>query len=516
MITLPNYLLENHLKLRKSIGSYILSGERLGIILILLLGLLLRVYDLNTESIWVDELTSIELANSTLSQIIEDRSQSVNPPLYFIILHYWVHLFGDTEFSVRFPSVIFGAISLVMIYKTGEILADKGVGLLSEFLLALSAFHISYAQEARAYTLMTMLALISMYCFMRLLDSKKWVFLIGYLVSSILLMYTHFYGLFIVLAQGIYFLSLPLLSKGRLKLTFKQWLALQGLLIILYLPWLKILITQLLTIQNGYWIPAPMLWSLIESFLEYSNKSKKLLLCFLMLSFFSVLTFKGELYRKMPLQSLKNYLWNTRVSISRPTYLLILWLAVPILLPFVVSKFSTPIYYTRYTIIASLAFYILIAIGLKNLNSKYMTLVAFVFIVIISRGAIKGYYTYYYKAQWKEAAQYLDGQAQANDLLLFNEARQSSIFAYYSKRTDLILQGFDLDTRLITEKSEMSGANDLADLEPTVRGYQRVWLMLAKSNDSEGLIKHELSQSHNLSAHQTYPGIDLYLFEKVR
>ena len=125
------------------------------LIAILLIGLFLRVYDLANESMWGDEAFSIYIANLNLSQIFFYPEN--NPPLYFMILHWWINLFGDSEISIRFPSVIFGFLSIFMIYKVGNQIYDKDVGILSSLLLGLSVFHIHYSQEARTYSLYTKL-----------------------------------------------------------------------------------------------------------------------------------------------------------------------------------------------------------------------------------------------------------------------------------------------------------------------------------------------------------------------
>lgn len=87
----------------------------------------------------MDEATSIKFANLNLYKIVEEKSQSdTHPPLYYI----WINLFGDTEFSASFLSVIFGFFVIFMIYKVGTLIFDKEVGMLSSLILGLSVFHI--------------------------------------------------------------------------------------------------------------------------------------------------------------------------------------------------------------------------------------------------------------------------------------------------------------------------------------------------------------------------------------
>ncbi len=108
-----------------------LTKNELILLAILSLGLFLRIYDLASESLWFDEGYFIALAKLDLFQIVEKGSQTSHPPLYYIILHYWINLFGDSEFSTRFLSVIFGFFAIFMIYKVGSLICDKEVGILS-------------------------------------------------------------------------------------------------------------------------------------------------------------------------------------------------------------------------------------------------------------------------------------------------------------------------------------------------------------------------------------------------
>ncbi len=217
---------------------------------ILFLGLFLRIYHLSNESIWLDEAQTIQWVNyPNLFQIVKKVSQDVHTPLYFIILHYWINLFGDSEFSTRFLSVIFGFFAIFMIYKVGSLIFDKEVGILSSLILVLSTFHIYYSQEAKMYSLMSLLTLLSIYFFIRLLKERSLIVSIGYILSNILLMYTHYYGLFIIIAQNIYIGTLFLFSKEGYKLSFRRWILLQVILIILFTPWIVTLIKQIMEVE---------------------------------------------------------------------------------------------------------------------------------------------------------------------------------------------------------------------------------------------------------------------------
>ena len=97
------------------------------LLLIFLVVLFLRIYDLSSESIWYDEAISVAVAKlDLLAQVKWSFIQNDNnPPLYYTILHYWVWIFGDSEFASRLPSAIFGSFSIIAIYSVGRFLFNK-------------------------------------------------------------------------------------------------------------------------------------------------------------------------------------------------------------------------------------------------------------------------------------------------------------------------------------------------------------------------------------------------------
>lgn len=485
-----------------------INNKLIILLAILLIGLFLRVYDLANESIWLDEAASISFANLNLSQIFFCPEN--NPPLYYIILHWWINLCGDSEFSVRFPSVIFGFLSIFMIYKVGNQIFDKDVGILSSLLLGLSVFHIHYSQEARTYSLSALLTLLSIYFFIKLLRKKSYTVFFGYILSSTLLIYSHIYGLFIIISQNIYIVALFLLSKETYKLNLKRWILIQIILIILFIPWVNIFITQTLgVVQSGFWIPMPSLSSIKKSFFIYSG-SKLLFLLFMILSLFSIMMYEkisGNISWKNILQSIESYRWKIRLLNTDKIFLLLVWLLTPIILPFIISRFSTPIYLTKYTIVASLAFYLLVAKGINNISQKHLKLIIISAIIAFSLVYIRGYYAKINKEQWRDVANYIDTDAKNGDLLLFNATYCQKPFNYYSKRTDLIKKPFP-------EKGKQVDEENIKELEPTVEGYRRVWVILSHSGDKKGLITKKLIEAYNLSYQKKYRGIKLYFFER--
>lgn len=134
------------------------------IYLILALGLILRLISLN-QSLWLDEATSALVAKMSLTDMFTKfLPNDFHPPLYYLILKMWASIFGYSEISLRMPSVIFGVVTIYLVYKISK---SRTAALFA----ATSGLLIYYSQEARMYSLITMLVAFSIYVF----REKKWV-----------------------------------------------------------------------------------------------------------------------------------------------------------------------------------------------------------------------------------------------------------------------------------------------------------------------------------------------------
>ena len=144
------------------------------VLIITLIGAGLRVLLLDYKGMWLDETFSVWLANHSLPDMLQWIARiDQHPPLYYLLLHYWIALKGDTPYYVRQLSAIIGAGTIPVIYLIGKRISGAVVGLVATALLALSPFHVYYAQETRMYTLLTFNAAVGMYALVRLLTDAR-------------------------------------------------------------------------------------------------------------------------------------------------------------------------------------------------------------------------------------------------------------------------------------------------------------------------------------------------------
>ena len=145
-----------------------LAVSRWPMLVVTLVGAWLRLTNLTYHSIWFDEAISIRWATSSVPRIIEVSMTLVEdrlPPLYYLLLKWWVDLAGLSEFGLRYLSVVFGVLLIPSVYILGSRLFNRYVGLLAALLIALNPFLIWYSQEARMYALAVLLGTLGVLCF---------------------------------------------------------------------------------------------------------------------------------------------------------------------------------------------------------------------------------------------------------------------------------------------------------------------------------------------------------------
>src|SRR5689334_13818440 len=145
-------------------------SDRWPVIAILLIGFLIRIRGLTYQSLWLDELHTMNEAgyNISFSELFHYlRCCDQHPPLYFLLEKISFSLFGHNAWAARFVSVLAGTAGIGAMYLLGKELYDKKAGWIAAILTAVNFYHISYSQEARPYILAFLFAALSFVWFIR-------------------------------------------------------------------------------------------------------------------------------------------------------------------------------------------------------------------------------------------------------------------------------------------------------------------------------------------------------------
>ena len=195
-------------------------------ILFFFLSMGIHLIGLDALSLTSDECFSIYHAQMSPRLIYQHLSTGNNPPLHEWILHYWMLWFGDSAFAVRFLSLIFSSLTTALIFVLGtqisaarskENVANSSLGMIASILFLSSNYSTFLAHEARTYNLTLFLGVLSTIAFIGALKSGKIKHFLIYGLIGGLLCLSHFFGIWILLAQGSFWLLWNKESRPALK-----------------------------------------------------------------------------------------------------------------------------------------------------------------------------------------------------------------------------------------------------------------------------------------------------------
>jgi tetratricopeptide (TPR) repeat protein len=204
--------------------------------LLLLTALGLRLHNLGQESLWLDEIGQVLYAQNFWWQTVLQSAQHVgNTPLSYLITHFTLHI-GQSEGVLRLPALIWGVLSVFMVWRLGKLWFGKPIGYLAAFLLTFTPLHVYYSQEVRFYSLATFLTLLSLYTLSQAVDKntqRSWL-LFG--VFHLLALYSHYYVLGVTAMQALWLqwtVHIRRCQRSRLI----SFLFAAGLAVLLFVPW---------------------------------------------------------------------------------------------------------------------------------------------------------------------------------------------------------------------------------------------------------------------------------------
>jgi uncharacterized membrane protein len=464
--------------------------------LIIVLGLCLRLYNITYRGIWLDEGISIKWAGMDILSMVINTAIDVHPPLYYLILHYWMLLFGSSEFAVRMLSTTAGVLTIAAAYKLAKYLFDEKTALISAFLVSISALHIRYAQETRGYTIVALLSVLSIYYFLKLIYSEEKISY-PYLFSSIALVYTHSYGLIIIFTEAViyylyYFIKIPFANcpKNVNRNIFKVAIS--------YIPWVPVMIFQLFKVQTGFafWIKKPDAKILLMTFLQHSGSmfNKFTFITLIIFAVLTLLAVTGSLRDK------------TRSQRENSVMFLFFCFLFPIILLFIVSQKASSVYDIKSTIAFSVPFYIVISYGISSMLNKSIRALTILIIAVLSAASLN---TLYYsiretKEEWREACNYLESKYRPNEVIIVDPGYYRRFtFDYYFKEPAakvITHEKLNMQSREIRETANFESTN-------------KFWLIMS-TDDNYRVYNYISALKPVITDSARFKGVAVYAFKK--
>jgi len=462
---------------------------------IIILGSVLRFYGLDRQSFWYDEVFEI---TSFQRQFLGEKPMiSPNtPPLNFLnpfFVYIINELFPNNTLALRMIPFMFGAVSVPLLFFLGKRLFNERVALIASYLLAISPFHIWYSQEVRMYALQWMLTLISLIFFLKALEKPNIKNYTGYVISTVLGLYTLQLTLFLIIIQGLYLLLFFKHHRARLS----SWIVVFFVTVLLYSPWIIYKFLYLMDREISSPKETMPLMPIIYTFYSYFagfSIGPSLRELHLNLSFSTI---KPYIYLIVPLTITYGLMFlygifTLRNDMQRLVFLLLLS-SIPIVGPLIVISTSMPkiSYNVRYSGIASFGFILLISKGLEYLSQKdrrvHSKILAIGFLIIMTGFSGYSYWNYqfnpkYHKEDVRSAALYIKEHKKDGDVIL---VITSTCALSLNRYLDNNLQSVGYPPLNTNDKEEV-----IRELNKIVSDKNRIWLVLCREYTQKELVRY--------------------------
>jgi mannosyltransferase len=516
------------------------STTLLTLAIVTALGAALRLVQLGAKPLWLDEAFSLWVANLPVPILLRQvASLDQHPPLYYLLLRLWMR-FGQSDSWARTLSACASVLNIPVLYLLGRHLEQRETGLLAALILALSPFHILYAQEARMYALFSLSACLALWALACLLTDPRagqapvghqflsflrawWVdrrcpslqllatdlAWVGYVVFTATALLTHNAALLLPFTATVCVLTLNLWRRHRPDSlvgleppSLRNWAAAQAAVFVLWIPWLRAFVGQTVRVARAFWIQPPTPWTVVQGFLRLLN------------AYFPPRVGWVVLIAVLSATLLALGTHSLRARPARMALLHTLWV-----LPFAVQllvSLRRPIFAERTLIWTSIPLYLLLALGLRQLRRRPLMLAAIALVVASYLASVRWYVLYAEKEPWDAVAALVAREAQEGDLILFHASWVQIPFDHYLRdlHPSVEERGVPVDLFERGELEPKMAFSDLPRLRALVSGRTRVWLVYSHNwyTDPDGLVLSTIQQTHALQQHYEFHQVQVYLF----
>ena len=476
-------------------------------IAIIFLGSFLRLYNISEESFWIDEgATALAIKKYNLLEISDNiyKENKILPgyylagdlPIYYFSLESWSTLFGISELSLRSFSAVFGILSLILIFYLTNLIFNKKIALLSTFFSAINLTLILYSQEARVYAFILFLSLLSIILLIKYLKEGKGIYIVGFTICDIIILYSQFSWLIFVFAEGLYALFvLYRIYKIKMKFDKKLFIAL-FILGVVSMPVIgKAFFSDIDTADTEKVYGRPDITRIAEfgvqlftyvpakdDILKAVDNFPKNIISYefsliLSVSLISVVT--GILF----LIGIKNS--KKHIASLLLVFMFFAPIAIILVSSLILPKFS--LFQIRQLIYVIPIYLIFVSLGCFKVKYKNAIIIL---IIILSILPIHYYYDKTLKQEFREVAELLP----QNEIIFTNIPSAQVALKYYYGESDNII-----------------GIKSIDELKPHLVGIDSFWILFTftKYSDPDGKIKNYINSNYILLEKIQFHDIDL-------
>ncbi len=470
-----------------------LNSNTLYFLFFFILNFILKILFLEHNPFSYDEIISVGITQKDFGHVKHDAEWDNNPPFYYYCLWVWLKIFPITEFYSRLMSVLFTstAVSLAFILIRKKL--NIFTAILTCLFLSLSNIILFYAHDARAYSLILLLGVVSTLLFFKFLEKPSYFNLFFLALTNFLILYSHYIAALIIVGQYLFILFVE--KRQFLKLYVYQNLFIIGFVLLRFTKKQFKLIFNF-NINGDFWLkPATFddfLYSINQLFFTYN--------LFVLTFLLSIFGFYFVLKKKRN-ENIKFLIYCFIIGYFS------------ILILYVLGSFKA-VYLDRY-LIFTIPFVIIFNIycisKIKKVGAYISALIIIPLIININLCPLKG-------MDYKPVATIIKQQNYKNEsCILINTSDNLNLFYYYYDYTNFV-NVRKHDSLILKEK--IFGINDTNQFNDlNIQNYKLIYLVQSfnkKNGNGEDIIRKFLKQYYNQIFYtNTFMATEFSIFKKI-
>jgi mannosyltransferase len=471
------------------------------------------------QSVRLDESQSLWMFTKSVPGLLNLTAEDVAAPLYGLLLHFWLQLFGTDIVVARLLSFLFFALTIPVLYQLAKIAANKRVALVTILLFSLSPFIMWYGNETRTYTLFLFVTTLNTLFFYRLFKSDCHSGKMGFFLTSVAGIYTHYIFIFQLATQALFVMlklsgivksiddfnySPTISSWQRYKRFGITFFSLLVLALVSLIPWV-LYIASLGQIANSLpFIQTPNTFNFFQVFAQFlfgfqSNNLQGILI---------------SLWPIIVLMMIISFTQRKQIGVSNIEFFILITF-FPIFLIFTVS-FVRSLFLARYLIfITPTLFLLLAAVFLsypKRLSYIVLTLFLISSISLTVNQNVSAVTTV--REDYKVATAYLNKSTTANDIVMVSSPFTIYPVEYYYNGPSSITTIPEWNRFAHGPIPPYSQTAFITQLNHDKSIYKYVYLVLSYDQGYQNSIINYMDKHYQLHAKEQFsPGLQVRVYQ---
>ncbi|WNV75880.1 glycosyltransferase family 39 protein [Geodermatophilus sp. DSM 44513] len=450
------------------------------------------------NSIRLDEAQSLWQTNRTYEDMLRVIAQDVHVPLYHVLLRTWRLVLGPDVETARLLSLLFLLASVPVFYLVARKVLSRPWALFALVVFSCSPFLQWYGGEARMYSLLVLVTLVSQLAFLGVVQTGRWTAWVGYAAAAVVGVYVHYFFVFVLVTQGLFVLFL----WRRLPRTAVPAMAgVAALVGAAYVPWFLFFRANGSASETRPSLPEP-------SSIDLANVYSQFLFGFQSDAINAILLSSWPLLVLAALASVR-----VGVRLEKATAYLLAAAFVPVLLAFAVSHLVTPFFLSRYMVAALPALLLVVLRFLSGLTRPVARALAATLLVVTVLGTVvqAANPDTPVDEDYRAAARLVEDDATPQDVVVLSSPFTVYPFEYYYDGAARV------STLPVWDRQEATPAFDAAALpgqvDSLIAGHQYLHLVLSYDQGyEEQVFQHFEGRFERISSQELSPGLRLLVY----